>query len=126
MPLQTLSDPSGNSFIENPLAPASDPRRTVSYFARSTKEDHALGIYTQDELKEAPPTEEKNATIEEEDEEEERAPTPKEEEDPLTKEALENEVLRFPTTCPECGAPCWTNMKVTSKSENGELATTSV
>ena len=33
----------------------------------------------------------------------------------LTAEKLRDEVLSFPTNCPECNAPAATNMKVTSK-----------
>ncbi len=43
------------------MAPAPDPDRSVSAFARSREEDHALGIFTQEEV----------AAAQEEEEEEE-------------------------------------------------------
>ena len=49
--LQILRDPSGNSFVENVCAPATDPQREVTSFARTRDEDHALGIYTQEEIR---------------------------------------------------------------------------
>ena len=48
--LQVLTDPSGNSFLENPHAPKSDPFREVSHFLRTREQDHDLGIYTADEV----------------------------------------------------------------------------
>ena len=33
----------------------------------------------------------------------------------LTEERLAEEVLHFPTNCPDCNAPAETNMKVTSE-----------
>jgi len=42
-----IVDPSGNSFVENPHAPRSDPHREVSHFLRSREQDHALGFYTE-------------------------------------------------------------------------------
>ena len=57
---QQLRDPSGNSFIENLCAPSVDPAREVTTFNRTKKEDHALGIYTQEELNDTEPEKEKN------------------------------------------------------------------
>jgi len=45
-----LTDPSGNSFIQNRFAPEVDPFRQVSQFTRTKEQDHALGIYTQEEV----------------------------------------------------------------------------
>merc|ERR1740122_55488 len=45
-----LSDPSGNSFVENPHAPRSDPHRDISHFLRSREQDHALALYTAEEV----------------------------------------------------------------------------
>jgi zinc finger protein len=39
-----VDDPSGNSFIENPVAPAKDPSLIVSYYTRSVEQDLALGL----------------------------------------------------------------------------------
>lgn len=43
-----LSDPSGNSFIENPNAPKPDPDMAVSHFFRNQEQNAALGIGVQD------------------------------------------------------------------------------
>ena len=50
---QILRDPSGNSFVESFVAPARDPRREVAAFPRSKEEDHALGVFTREEVEEA-------------------------------------------------------------------------
>jgi zinc finger protein len=39
-----LRDPSGNSFVENPLAPATDPKLQAAFFTRSMDENEVLGI----------------------------------------------------------------------------------
>jgi zinc finger protein len=39
-----VSDPAGNSFVENPLAPSTDPNLTVKFFTRSAEQDTALGL----------------------------------------------------------------------------------
>lgn len=96
-----LIDISGNSFIENPYAPQSDPDRTVKLFERTDQQNHTLGVCSQGELKEEKDIEEEKIVEEEED-------------TALTAEKLQNEVLFFPTNCPECNAPSTTNMKVTN------------
>jgi hypothetical protein len=37
-----LSDPSGNSYLENLNAPRADPAREVTYFVRSQEQVHTL------------------------------------------------------------------------------------
>lgn len=44
-----LDDPAGNSFLENYLAPARDPKMTVEWYVRTKEQDHALCIYTAEE-----------------------------------------------------------------------------
>eukprot|EP00428_Durinskia_dybowskii_P072136 CAMPEP_0170395322 /NCGR_PEP_ID=MMETSP0117_2-20130122/21716_1 /TAXON_ID=400756 /ORGANISM="Durinskia baltica, Strain CSIRO CS-38" /LENGTH=708 /DNA_ID=CAMNT_0010651623 /DNA_START=53 /DNA_END=2179 /DNA_ORIENTATION=+ len=39
-----VTDPAGNSFVENPTAPVADPNMTVKYFNRSPEQDEALGL----------------------------------------------------------------------------------
>ena len=39
-----LRDPSGNSYVENPAAPAPDPALTTVFFTRSATENETLGI----------------------------------------------------------------------------------
>ena len=36
--------------MENPHAPRSDPHRDISHFLRSSEQDHALGLYTAEEI----------------------------------------------------------------------------
>ena len=38
-----IDDPTGNSFIENPTAPAADPGREMTNYTRSKEQDHRLG-----------------------------------------------------------------------------------
>ena len=44
--MQVLDDPSGNSFIENPLAPDVDPLLTVDKYNRTSQQEIQLGIIT--------------------------------------------------------------------------------
>lgn len=82
-----IEDPSGNSFVENPLAPQKDEALTVSSFKRTAQQDMQLGIRADDDLdEEEPPSNDL--------------------------EAMRNEVLVFNTNCPECNAPASTNMKL--------------
>ncbi|KAI7690452.1 Zinc finger protein ZPR1 [Sarcoptes scabiei] len=83
-----IEDISGNSFIENFLAPNPDPQLSVSHFIRTIDEDRILGIYENDD------DENGDSTID--------------------KENLRQETLRFQTNCSNCNSPCFTNMKVTS------------
>lgn len=104
----TIEDISGNSFVENPLAPQPDPNTTISHFVWNKDQNHLLGIFTHDEVVDEKP----------------KKPEPiPEEEDKMLKmisegawplEELQGEVLQFQTNCPECAADCETNMKVTN------------
>nr|XP_016938791.1 zinc finger protein ZPR1 [Drosophila suzukii] len=89
-----LEDISGNSFVENPFAPAADPQLKTSYFARSRQQNEQLGLYEQNH-------------------EEQHLLKPIAE-DSWPIENLHGEVLQFPTNCPNCQAPCETNMKLTN------------
>lgn len=98
-----LSDISGNSFIENPNAPARDPNCKITNFVRSKEEEHLLGLYDSDDVpNEDHPTTKDNNLLK----------PISEGEWPL--EELHGEVLHFPTICPECRSPCETNMKMTN------------
>lgn len=81
-----IEDISGNSFIENFLAPQSDPQLKATNFIRTIDEDKLLGIYEID---------------------------PNESSQTENSTDLKDEVLQFPTNCPNCNAPCFTNMKLT-------------
>lgn len=97
----TIEDVSGCSFVENPKAPAVDHQLTEVWFTRTPEQDKLLGVV---------------APSNEDDQEHQN-------EDVLLKpikdgawplEELQGEVLQFDTLCPECGAACKTNMKMTS------------
>uniref|UniRef100_A0A8C5FTU5 Zinc finger ZPR1-type domain-containing protein n=1 Tax=Gadus morhua TaxID=8049 RepID=A0A8C5FTU5_GADMO len=40
-----IEDPSGNSFVENPVAPQKDEAMTVTHFTRTVDQDAQLGLY---------------------------------------------------------------------------------
>jgi len=77
-----IDDPSGNSFVENPNAPNTDPEMKVVHFTRTKEQNESLGLQGEDQ---APAGSEFNA---------------------------QEEVMSFPTNCPNCRAPCVTNMKM--------------
>ncbi|KAM3877656.1 zinc finger protein ZPR1 [Diretmus argenteus] len=81
-----IEDPSGNSFVENPVAPQKDEALTVAQFKRTEEEDAQLGIKPGEDLEEEQPGNDL--------------------------ESMRNEVLVFNTNCPECNAPASTNMKL--------------
>lgn len=66
----------------------SDKALKIEHYKRTNEQDRLIGIYDQTE-----------PNLE-----------------PITEENIKDEVLQFTTNCPECNAPCFTNMKVTSKS----------
>jgi zinc finger protein len=39
-----IDDPAGNSFVENPTAPADDPNLTITHYDRNREQNRALGI----------------------------------------------------------------------------------
>ncbi|XP_052803035.1 zinc finger protein ZPR1-like [Mya arenaria] len=81
-----VDDPSGNSFIENPFAPSSDPESKVVHYKRTKAQDAALGL--QEQVEEAP------------------------REDAPQEFHAKDEVLMFPSNCPGCNSPCQVNMKL--------------
>jgi len=93
-----LDDPSGNSFIENPNAPAQDTDRSTVYYERSKEQDHLMGMYTQEELQNT-----ENLVLDSKDETAD-----------LAGDNLKDEILSFPTNCHDCNAPAETNMKMTN------------
>ncbi|XP_076825439.1 zinc finger protein ZPR1-like [Clavelina lepadiformis] len=93
----TIDDPTGNSFVENPKAPCSDPNLKVMYYVRTLEQDQELGIKA--DTIEDPETEINGAT-------------PIADETDNNELDLTNEVVSFPTNCPECHEPCTTNMKL--------------
>ena len=43
---QVVDDPSGNSYVENKLAPEADPQLTVEHYDRSEQQNKQMGIVT--------------------------------------------------------------------------------
>lgn len=81
-----IEDPSGNSFVENPIAPQRDEGLSVSHFKRTVYQDKQLGIRADDDLEKEPADNDLDT--------------------------IRNEVLVFNTNCPGCNAPASTNMKL--------------
>lgn len=81
-----IEDPSGNSFVENPVAPQKDENLTVSRFNRTVLQDISLGLRADDDVEEEAPAN--------------------------NIDTMRNEVLTFGTNCPECNTPASTNMKL--------------
>lgn len=106
-----LEDISGNCFVENPNAPHVDPSCIVTHFNRTADQDHVLGMFTQQELRE---NEAAAAAGAEEKRDQEAKVLHKIEEDSWPLEELHGQVLQFETICSNCKAQCMTNMKMTS------------
>nr|CAD7442778.1 unnamed protein product [Timema bartmani] len=94
-----LEDISGNTCVENPREPQRDLGCETTQFVRTREQDHILGIYTSSEL--GAESQEGDGLLK------------SLEEGQFPLEQLEKEVLQFQTNCPECFAPCQTNMKLT-------------
>lgn len=88
-----IEDPSGNSFVENPVAPQKDEALTVTRFKRTIEQDKQLGIRADDDDDVDGGGEEPAGN---------------------DLETMRNEVLVFDTNCPECNRPAKTNMKLVS------------
>lgn len=102
-----LDDISGDAHIENINAPHPDHGVTTEAYVRTKEQDHLLGIYNQEELKDTDEDEKKN-------QQEGNLKLKPISEDAWPLEELHGEVFSFATNCPECRAPCETNMKLTS------------
>lgn len=84
-----LDDPSGNSFVENKLAPLPDPNCSVEHYKRTKEQSSMIGLCVEEESAEP------------------EAPPP-----PERIEPAKEEVLTFPTSCHHCLLPTETRMKV--------------
>ncbi|XP_024878175.1 zinc finger protein ZPR1 [Temnothorax curvispinosus] len=87
-----FEDISGNCHVENPKAPIKDSQCTITYFKRTTEQNHTLGIYSDNEDVLLEPIQEGEYPLEE----------------------IEGEVHSIRTNCPDCNSPCETNMKLTN------------
>uniref|UniRef100_A0A1B0ANG5 Zinc finger protein ZPR1 n=1 Tax=Glossina palpalis gambiensis TaxID=67801 RepID=A0A1B0ANG5_9MUSC len=101
-----LEDISGNSFIENPDAPAADRNCKTVQFMRSDEENHLLGIYDKTDVA--------GGDIEQTCKREDNHLLKPLDDGAWTYEDLHGEVLQFRTLCPECRSACETNMKLTN------------
>lgn len=104
-----LEDISGNSFIENPFAPSSDPNCKILHFERQKEQDQILGIYCTANI----------SSTQESDIVENSKNQKKHLLRPISADAwgiddLHGEVLQFQTLCSQCGSSCETNMKLTN------------
>lgn len=99
-----IEDISGNSFVENPDAPAVDHSCKVVHFVRTKEQDHILGLYEPGEVP---------ANQQQQQQEDKHILKPIAE-GSWTLDDLHGEVLQFHTLCPNCSSPCETNMKVTN------------
>jgi zinc finger protein len=95
-----LEDISGNTCVENVHAPKPDKDLGIVQFMRTKEQNHELGIFTHAEI----------------DETQDNILKPIKEGE-WTFQDVENkldDVMQFPTDCPECSSPCMTNMKMTN------------
>ena len=109
-----LDDPAGNSFIENPNAPAADPHLSSEKYFRTPTQDISLGLQpsqqsVQDGYIDDSNPAHKNVT---------NAPKGQhtiQRDDVLgsNKPVGTDEALKFPTTCPNCYKPTETDMCMT-------------
>ncbi|XP_075989907.1 zinc finger protein Zpr1 [Anticarsia gemmatalis] len=99
-----LEDISGNCFVENPCAPRRDPRCVRDEFTRTTDQNHALGIFTHDEVSDTPSVLTPAESL----------LSPADASACSYEQLAADEVMSFNTNCPDCNAPATTNMKVTN------------
>ncbi|GFO47007.1 Zinc finger protein zpr1 [Plakobranchus ocellatus] len=91
--------------VRSKLAPQRDPQLVVAHFARTRAQDEQLGFFLEDEIGEERraegsgdgPHQAANQAVGQDDGEGFNS---------------QNEVLSFPTNCPDCSSPCDTNMKL--------------
>eukprot|EP00118_Oscarella_pearsei_P021122 m.234891 g.234891 ORF g.234891 m.234891 type:complete len:446 (+) comp40122_c1_seq3:1824-3161(+) len=88
-----IDDPSGNSFVENPIAPQVDPQLVVEHYDRTKEQDEFVGIF-------------REAASQEDSKDEEKK------EDRETEGIGQDEVLVFAANCPSCQSPSENRMKV--------------
>ncbi|XP_033758824.1 zinc finger protein ZPR1-like [Pecten maximus] len=58
-----VDDPTGNSFVENPHAPKSDPNTVVKHYTRTSDQDTALGIMEEEKEDDTPGAKEEVMTF---------------------------------------------------------------
>lgn len=119
LPLQ-IDDPTGNSFLENPKAPKSDPQLKRTVYKRTKEQNAILGINDEEEEPEENVETDRTPDGEEEESElsltEESTSEAKDDPDSLKDdlESFKDEVLEFSTLCDRCTRPATTKMKLTN------------
>ncbi|KPJ17507.1 Zinc finger protein ZPR1 [Papilio machaon] len=109
-----LEDISGNCFVENPEAPAKDPRCDRTDFTRSKEQNHTLGIFEQEEPTPIESPDSLLELLEIHGITNGLAQSKIEAEADFYEKMVSEEVMQFKTNCPDCNAPAETNMKLTS------------
>ncbi|KAJ9172934.1 hypothetical protein P3X46_016121 [Hevea brasiliensis] len=123
-----LDDPAGNSFIENPFAPSSDPSLTIKFYERTPEQQASLGYLVEPiqlgESGNRPPSEVTGSVSEQK-----REPhgsvgavaghraiaqsNNAEIADAIFRYSSPEEVMTFPSSCGACASRCETRMFVT-------------
>lgn len=115
-----IDDPTGNSFLENPKAPKSDPQLKRTVYKRTKEQNAILGINDGEEEPEENVETDRTPDGEEEESElsltEESTSEAKDDPDSLKDdlESFKDEVLEFSTLCDRCTRPATTKMKLTN------------
>ncbi|XP_042508897.1 zinc finger protein ZPR1-like [Macadamia integrifolia] len=129
-----LDDPAGNSFIENPFAPSSDPSLTIKFYDRTPEQQEALGFLvdsSQSGEHETQSTVEASTEGRRGDYDESKGEphgsigavaghraiaqgNSEEVAAALFRYSAPEEVMTFPSTCGACGVKCETRMFVTN------------
>lgn len=113
-----LDDPAGNSFVENPYVPKSDPNLIKESYIRTATQDMSLGLQPSQQAR-------KDGTIDDQNPLHKNVASgakrdvhniehfEKEKEKERKQNVGRREALSFPTPCPNCTKPCETKMCVT-------------
>ncbi|XP_038065261.1 zinc finger protein ZPR1-like [Patiria miniata] len=101
-----LDDPAGNSFIENPNAPETDPDMTINMYVRTRDQNKGLGLAVEEETDAVHEEEEAEGEGQGEGEE------PAEASDSSEPTNVTDEVLEFAVTCSNCNMPTKSRMKL--------------
>lgn len=103
-----VDDPSGNSFVENPLAPHVDPQLKKKVYKRTPEQNTQLGLSEDDVVEKK--LDSVSEEIEKKDTSKDEVLTKKKDKEDA--ENIKDEVLVFSTLCDRCSVPTKTNMKI--------------
>uniref|UniRef100_A0A7S3DST4 Zinc finger ZPR1-type domain-containing protein n=1 Tax=Entomoneis paludosa TaxID=265537 RepID=A0A7S3DST4_9STRA len=115
-----LDDPAGNSFIENPLAPHSDPLLKSQHYFRTPTQDMALGLQPSQAARQQGIIDDSNPlhknpvnSAPDSHSFQVLSSTKNETEESMDTNIGRHEALVFPSSCPHCHQPTETKMCVT-------------